>query len=639
MKCIRTITALLLALSLCSSLNAQVIHIPDPNLRVAIRLNLNLPVNHQITRKDMARLTIFSATGRYRNISDLTGLEHAIYLQAFNLRDNPGIVDISPITNQTKLIRLLLAGCALSDIKTIRNLKNLHSLSLQANQIVDIEPLSNLTNLVHLNLADNQITDFSPLKGLINLKSLRIDRNLGNDYTPLQNLSIMDFTYDEVCDIPPLLPSARNRIETREFPSIFQAWTPVQELEHLTFIQRDALHDLFWSQSFGLHWDLTTDTPYHGLSTELAGAMDRAIAYRSSNLDYNPNMIFLLEIRIHNHFNLDAFPPDSDLWLRDVNGNVLLNSADEHLMDFTKPELQHLMANRIIAVVRCGLIDGVLLNGLNRNGLGYVDRHLNPASDDEFIEAVRNILAMVRENVREDFLIVANTSISKPTALAEFLNGTFLEIGVHANLDPAGELWLTQLEQVLSWAESNLREPQVNALEGWGYPDEPPDSPKNIQYMRAITALSLTHSDGYVMYNDGVSHRHIWYPFWDADLGMPVGPKAQRYKDIDGVFIREFTNGWAVYNRSGTHHVVELPEKMMSVSSGLKSTAHTLPNHDGGIYIKQRNPADINEDGQVNILDLVIVSQAFSTDNRKADVNNDGLVNVLDLVFIANAFK
>ena len=50
------------------------------------------------------------------------------------------------------------------------------------------------------------------------------------------------------------------------------------------------------------------------------------------------------------------------------------------------------------------------------------------------------------------------------------------------------------------------------------------------------------------------------------------------------------------------------------------------------------NPFDINGDGEVNILDLVLVANAFGESNLKADVNGDGEVNILDLVAVANAF-
>lgn len=38
---------------------------------------------------------------------------------------------------------------------------------------------------------------------------------------------------------------------------------------------------------------------------------------------------------------------------------------------------------------------------------------------------------------------------------------------------------------------------------------------------------------------------------------------------------------------------------------------------------------DVNQDGEVNVLDLVLVAQNFGTTNPVADVNEDGTVNVL----------
>ena len=47
-------------------------------------------------------------------------------------------------------------------------------------------------------------------------------------------------------------------------------------------------------------------------------------------------------------------------------------------------------------------------------------------------------------------------------------------------------------------------------------------------------------------------------------------------------------------------------------------------------------PFDLNADGEINILDLVLAAQSFGKPDSKADVNADGAVNVLDLVQIAN---
>lgn len=47
---------------------------------------------------------------------------------------------------------------------------------------------------------------------------------------------------------------------------------------------------------------------------------------------------------------------------------------------------------------------------------------------------------------------------------------------------------------------------------------------------------------------------------------------------------------------------------------------------------------DVNQDGTVNILDLVLVGQNLGSQNLQADVNEDGTVNVLDLVLVAKHF-
>ena len=600
-----------------------VVEIPDPNLRQLIREALSLPGAVALTQGQMRRLTRLDA-GRDRGITDLTGLEYATNIQFLELYHNP-IVDITPLAHLTKLEGFDLWGCRIVDLRPLRNLKNLRWIGLGNNQISDISPLAELINLTDLLLDSNQIVDFSPLANLVNLDRLWIHNNLGTDISPLQELKLTVFRYDEVCDIEPLPPLVRERLANRGFPSIFQAWDNVIGLDRLTWEQRDALHDLYFSRHFTLEWITAPTKSTHGIATSFAGDLAVARETRQRLLDLNPNMVFLRHIWLQYHSvrpTSQAFPPDSDFWLRDAQGQRVINSYNEYVIKFYEPEVQEALIKRIIDIEHCGLYDGVFLDAIGEDGNQFVDRHLFPVTDEEITRAVLNIFRAVRSQVRDDFLILVNTNRKKPMPFAEYVNGTFMETLTdnHYGSNPGGYTHggLYEIESTLTWSEENLRSPQINCLEGWGIPSEPPDSPNNRRWMRVFTTMSLTLSDGYVLYNTGTggirlpnpgdeypwepSHAHIWYPFWDADLGRPIGPKAQPYKDISGLFIREFTNGWAVYNRSGKDQTISLPQSVTGVSNGQSAVTHILPDLDGEMYLKTKNPADVNGDGVVNIL-------------------------------------
>ena len=586
-------------LFITQSVLAQIVEIPDPNLEQAIRDQLNLeflavPPDEPITQQDMLQLGWLN--GSAKNISDLTGLEYAT---------------------------------------------NLDHLYLVENNIENLEPLAGLTKLVHLDLYLNQIQDVTPLANLINLERLYIHGNLITDITPLQGLNIsIEFLYDEVCDILPTLPPVRERIESRTFPSIF-AWRGAIELlgfDHLTRHQRAALHDLNFGEWY-VGWHQTPAEPTDGIATSMGGAVSYGHGIHQRRLDQNPNMVSVIELLLHAHHADDFYPPGSDFFLRDENGEIVRRSDGSPLINFLKPEVQDLMIKRIVAVARCGLYDGIMIDGFRYNGTGFTGRSQFPATHEEIIQAYLNIFRAARSQVRDDFLIMVNTNRSRPTFFKEYFNGSFMETGK----DYAGGYHhegLKELERTLTWLEQNLREPQINCLEGWGIQTEPPDSPENQRNMRVITTLSLTHSDGYVMYNTGGSnHEHIWYDFWDTDLGQPVGTKAQHHQNIEGLFIREFTNGWAVYNRSGNAQTITLPQFTTAVGNAdLRSAStHLLPDLDGEIYLKLPNPYDLNRDGTINVLDLLLVSQHFGT--ATGDVNGDGTTNILDLTLVAQQFS
>ena len=564
-------------------------------------------------------------------IMDLTGLEHAINLTWLDLGGNE-IRDLRPIFELIRLEALYIWDNPISDLSALENFTSLKVLDLGDCQIVDLTPLTNLRNLESLRLSSNQIEDITPLANLTMLKELRIQNNWITDYSPLDALTLVHLEYDEVCELSGL--PIHERIRNRSYPSIVRAWEPILNRPALSYEARLAHHDLFWSPEFGLRFLRTND------GIQLAGDLNKARRRRDALLEMNPNMIFILQLPMR-----DAYPDspfykgvydDSFSWVRDETGNRVEAWLGHFFLDFTHPGQQDIMVQQALAIAKCGLYDGIFLDWWDEDNLVLgTGQKVDGYRGNEAEQRARDtIIQRIRAGVGDDFLIIVNTNRRKIPRTAWGINGTFMETGRYDGYTYAD---LKEIESTLLWAEENLREPHINCLEGWGIPTESPDSLSNLQWMRVFTTMSLTYSDGYVLYNDGIQHQHYWYDFWDVNLGQPVGEKAQRYENRDGLFIREFTNGWAVYNRSGDAQEIHLPEQAIGVESGLRNTLHIIPDLDGEIYLKRTTDRyDINGDGAVNILDLVMVANGFGTD--APDVNGDGVVNILDLVTVASAF-
>ena len=618
---------------------------PDSALRAAVREKLRIPEHAPLTpeyvQEHLRNLEAIS-----KGITDLRGLEHATDLHALVLAQNK-IRDLSPLSGLTELFYL----------------------NLGSNQISDIRPLAGLTRLEVLGLSDNRIEDLSPLTGLVNLKDLNINGNPIMQFRPFENSQVyFDDLLDVLrCEMPRLL--VENRIEDRTYPSVF-AFGNIINLRDEDEGVLYTYHDLHIAGlRFGMRW-YETQTGERWIIGNSRGGQNA----RREMLARNPNMLLLSPVNLG--ADPGVHPQEWPYWLRDKNGDIIYEEGwNSYVMDITLPAVQDRAVQQVISIEKCGY-DGIFLDLWNEKDiLDRVAGRIPPDNEGIFrgveneFEARMTILRRIREVVGDDFLILVNSNENKVPHSAPYVNGMFMET-VSSPFYGYTHQQLSEIESTLLWGEQALRSPQINCLRGAGLPSEPLDSPKNQQWMRVFTTLSLTHSDGYVVYVTGIefnyhtheyeiweghsevhargakhSHNqeHYWYPFYDAPLGYPVGGnenKGQLYENREGVFIREFTNGWAVYNRSGKAQLIELPEKVRGVASGVENKLwHTLPDLDGEIFLKRETgtSADVNGDGTVNVLDLVAVANAFG--KHQPDINGDGVVNILDLVAIANAFE
>ena len=229
-----------LVLSIVAPSQAQVVTFPDPNLEAAVRdaLGISSPTPIYQTNLSSTSFTNLSANGR--SIVDMTGLQYATNLTLIQMQGNfgqPGLTDISILTNFQQLTRLEIpynqvtnaspvAGLtnltyldigwnrdatdnSIRDTSFLTNLRQLQWLSLFYLRISDLGPLAGLTALTNVNLSYNySATNAGALNGLTNMAELYATSvGLSNITFAAQmpHLDKLDFGYCNVSDLSPAL--------------------------------------------------------------------------------------------------------------------------------------------------------------------------------------------------------------------------------------------------------------------------------------------------------------------------------------------------------------------------------------------------------------------------------------------------
>ena len=203
-KSLRLTLFFLICISMPVTATAQVVSIPDFNLRVVIANKLGKALNATITAADMAWITDLDGTNG--NIRNLTGLEYATNLIRLWLPGN-SITDLRPLSRLNRLIELDLLSNSISDISPLAGLINLRGLYLRDNYIFDLSPLAGLTQLRYLNLGENRISSILFLRGLTQLEELGLWTNSISDISPLArltNLRLLDLGENAIINISAL---------------------------------------------------------------------------------------------------------------------------------------------------------------------------------------------------------------------------------------------------------------------------------------------------------------------------------------------------------------------------------------------------------------------------------------------------
>ena len=187
-----------------------IVHIPDTNLRAAIAEALGKNPNAPITAEEMKRLREIDAR-KDRGIKDLTGLQYAtnlveLYLGWYSGEGNQ-VKDLSPVAGLTNLRVLFLHHNPISDLSPVRGLTNLTELMLYDTLISDISSVRGLTNLTRLHFHGTDVTDLSPIAGLVNLENLAFAHKGLSDLSPLAGLINLEYVFsweNSITDLSPI---------------------------------------------------------------------------------------------------------------------------------------------------------------------------------------------------------------------------------------------------------------------------------------------------------------------------------------------------------------------------------------------------------------------------------------------------
>ena len=593
------------------------VRIPDPNLRAAIASALGKAPNAQITVAEIATLKHLKAVDK--GIRDLTGLEFATNLETLELRKNQ-MSDLSAISSLKSLKETWIGGEMISDLSPFTGLTNLEGLSVWELSLSDLSPLKGLTKLRWLSLGHNSksVSDVSPLASLINLKRLELYGMRGiSDISPLANLTglkVLTLTGNNVSDVSPL--------------------TALSELELLSLGNNDVsdfspLKELFGKIPIWSHGNpgfptkgpkiegpwLWTIGPTKGMSS---------IEAATSGIDFLEQMSggVVTELEIATKGAKAGEPVGDNVW--------------------TIGE---------ISPVKDNINDMVKATNLRK-------------SNADFHVAYGSIIFGSPKNQVANMLVGSNDSVKI------WLNGQL----VHYHPTARGNKDYTEFVPVtLKKGANRLLVAVYGARDRWtgffGFE-------KGTEYVIENPRVEYTFSRNTIHLGDtftvqlGVENM-VDLAGWQFDIAFD--PAVLEVLEVkEGDFLKQegettFFQKGVIDNRSG--RITELSSArlseggvsgmgdMLSVSFKAKAKAKTqlrLRNfqladvtgtpisagpHEVEIVIAEHLiTGDVNRDGQVSILDMVLVAQRLGKtvpSSSEVDLNGDGVINVLDLILVA----
>ena len=644
------------------------VHIPDTNLRAAIAEALGKSSNAPITVEEMEGLRRLRA--QYRDIHDLAGLQFAANLNELDLKNNQ-VSNLSPIAGLIGLRELWLQDNPVSDILPVRGLTNLTHLEVDGTPVSDISPVRGLTNLTHLEVDSTPVSDISPIAGLINLDLLAFEGDNVSDLSPIAgliNLKRINASWgSSISDLSPLagLTKLEEIAINAGKVSDLTPLTGLTNLKELHFQDNDISDISPLAGLTGLTRMNLGDNNISDISP-LAGLTNLKwlVIHRNKISDISPLEGFRENITTFVWHDNPAFPEAGPSiegpWLWVVLPNTRLSSSKDLLSEASGGTVTE------TEIATHGAIEG---QSVGDDVWTY--RKLPPT--DSF-----NVHRMLDGNI-SGALLYGTVSLHSPRE-----QGTTIYVGSH--------------NEFKVWLNGDLIYEALRYHASYGYTDFFPVTLKEgrnilLVMVRAQYNAFFGFEPGteYTVANPGVGYAfsktpiHIGDTFtldisaetvidlagWQFDIAFD--PAALEAVNVsEGDFLKTggattFFQGGRINNAAGkitglnaarlSASGVTGTGSLLQVNFKAKSGGETkleLQNFQFGAITGENIPAgpheihiavegqlatgDVNRDGVVSILDLILVARQLGKRvpaNSPVDVNRDGVVSILDLILVS----
>ena len=630
------------------------VYIPDPNLRAVIEEVLGKAPGASITAEEMATLDTFETLADAKGIRDLTGLEFATNMRDLWLKGNKHISDLSPI-----------AG-----------LRNLWALDIGGNSVSDLSPVAGLTNLAKINIGNNKISDLSPLEGLKNLEYFKSWNNFLSDLSPLMKLP--NLWNIDICGGDPDISVLKDAKNLKELYLNFcgVSDTDLSTLANLTNLTRlsvaanKRLSDISpLSGLTNLEWlnlrecDISDISPLSGLTNLKWINLENNNISDFSSLDDLPETTKIFDL-----FNpgssvkegrkiegpwlwvitpTEGRPPDTDFLAEMSSGEVTELKIATHGATKGAPVGTSVWKSHKISSTDNNMND---MANATELGKGDIDNHIAYGSVRVISPREQNIFLFAQaDNVGKAWLngqkvdgTFGGVPRAFPITLKQGVN--FLLVGVYefgggwsgyfsfeegteysVSVDP--RIGYTFSKPAIYTGDTftlDLNVENIHNLGGWQF--DIAFDPTVLEAVEVNEGDFLKTQGGATFFQRGTIQNRS---------GKIAGLSSARLSE-DGVSGIGTLLSVTFTAKSAGRTRLRLDNFQLAAITGKPITAES---HGIVITVEGRlTTGDVNRDGQVSILDLVLVARNFgktASANSEVDLNGDGIVNILDLILVS----